>query len=179
MKVLLLFLLLFFTTILSAQENPKPATDVLKEAYTVAAKEGKKVFLIFHASWCGWCHKMDSSMNDKAVKKFFDDNYIIRHLTVFEAEGKKAFENPGALELLTKYNGNNDGIPFWLIFDSNGTLLADSKARPEGAELGTPGANTGCPASKEEVAHFIAVLKKTSRLKEGDLALIAKRFSEN
>ena len=77
-------------------QSPASATDVLKEAYQQAAKENKNVFVIFHASWCGWCHKMDKSMNDPICKKFFDDNYIIRHLVVDEAKDKKNLENPGA-----------------------------------------------------------------------------------
>ncbi len=40
----------------------------LKESMQQAAAENKNVFIIFHASWCGWCHKMDTSMNDQSVK---------------------------------------------------------------------------------------------------------------
>src|SRR3712207_6933629 len=41
------------------------------------------------------------------------------------------------------------------------------------------GNNTGCPATQEEVAHFISVLKKTSSLKDPQLAIIEKRFRQN
>ncbi|MBD0287325.1 MAG: hypothetical protein ICV79_18150, partial [Flavisolibacter sp.] len=58
-------------------------------------------------------------------------------------------------------------------------LLADSQIRPEGAGLDEPGQNAGCPAKKEEVAHFIRVLKKTSALNKDQLAIIQKRFREN
>src|SRR5262245_46462193 len=58
------------------------AETILKEAYQRAAKEKKNVMIIFHASWCGWCHKMDTAMNDVACKKFFTDNYVVEHLTV-------------------------------------------------------------------------------------------------
>ncbi|MBK7374589.1 MAG: hypothetical protein IPJ02_03205 [Chitinophagaceae bacterium] len=51
--------------------------------------------LIFHASWCGWCHKMDTSLNDISVKRFFDDNFVITHITVLESKGKERLENPG------------------------------------------------------------------------------------
>jgi thioredoxin-related protein len=45
----------------SAQEN---ASDILDKAYVKAKEENKNVFVIFHASWCGWCKRMDKNMND-------------------------------------------------------------------------------------------------------------------
>jgi len=163
----------------NAQQPPASADQILKEAYQQAAKENKKVFIMFHASWCGWCHRMDSSINDKNCKRFFDDNFVIRHLVVYESKGKENLENPGALELLTRYKGNDNGIPYWLVFDKDGWLLADSKIRAEGAGLDTEGDNSGCPASKEEVEHFIKVLKKTTSLNQEALGIIEKRFRQN
>ena len=157
----------------------KSANEILKEACQQAAKEKKNVFVIFHASWCGWCHKMDSAMNDNACKPLFNNNYVIRHLVVLESDNKKNFETPGALDLLKKYNGDNQGIPYWLILDKNGNLLADAQIRPEGAGLEEAGKNTGCPATPEEIAHFLKVLKKTSVLNTDQLAVIKKRFSKN
>jgi len=164
-------------TLLQAQLPPS-ADDVLKEAYKQATAEKKNVFVIFHASWCGWCRKMDTSINDKTVKKFFDDNYVIRHLVVYESKGKEKLENPGATDLLIKYKGNDQGIPYWLIFDKEGKLLADSKMRPEGAGP-EQGDNSGCPASEPEVQHFVNVLKKTSTLDDAQLKIIYARFREN
>ncbi|HYE55563.1 MAG TPA: thioredoxin family protein [Chitinophagaceae bacterium] len=179
MKYILTLLLASSVALLQAQETPKHTNDILKEAYQQAAKEKKNVFVIFHASWCGWCHKMDTAMNDKLVKKFFDDNYVIRHLVVHEAKDKKHLENPGAMDLLAKYKGQDQGIPFWLIFDKNGRLLADSQMRPAGAGPSEPGKNTGCPASEEEVAHFIRVLETTSPLNAEQLAIVKARFLKN
>ena len=41
------------------------------------------------------------------------------------------------------------------------------------------GDNSGCPASANEVAYFINVLKKTSNLNAADLAAIERRFRDN
>ena len=175
------FFLLFGCLVLSVSGNtqsPPSADAVLKEAHSVAGKENKNVFVLFHASWCGWCHKMDTAMNDLSVKKFFTDNYVIRHLVVYESKGKEHLENPGALDLLKKYKGDEQGIPYWFVFDKNGKLLADSKLRSEGGGIDT-GVNTGCPANEKEVAHFVKVLKQTSVLNEADLTIIEKRFREN
>jgi len=177
-KLLMPLLLFYITTSLFGQKAPASADEIMKEAYTTAKKENKKVLLMFHASWCGWCHKMDTSLNDLAVKKFFDDNFVIRHMVVFESKGKENLENPGALEMLTKYEGKEEGIPFWLIFDKDEKFLADSrmKATVNGVEKLQ---NTGCPASKEEVDYFISVLKKVTSLKEEALEKIRTRFRKN
>lgn len=170
-----------FTVLMSAHAQPAPpsAEEIMKEAYAVAAKENKKVFIMFHASWCGWCHKMDASMNDKACSKFFDDNFVIRHLVVYEPKGKENLENPGALEMLIRYKGADHGIPFWLVFDKEGNRLADSKMPPPAATPNGEAQNTGCPASKEEVEYFIKVLKKTAALNDDELEIIRKRFRQN
>src|ERR1700730_1899112 len=122
---------------------------------------------------------MDSSMNDINCSKFFSDNYVIRHLVIYESKGKEYLENPGGLNFLKKYNGADQGIPFWLIFDKNGKLLADSKLRHDESGFDSTGDNTGCPASEKEVAYFIRVLKKTSLLRPEQQAVIEKRFRRN
>lgn len=154
-----------------AQTKVLSADDILKPVYAKASKENKKVLLIFHASWCGWCRKMDSSLVDKNVKPLMDKNYEIAHLVVYESPNKKNLENPGALELLTKHGGADEGLPYWFVLDKQGNKLADSQYKP--------GENTGCPASEEEVAHWLSVLKKTSLLKDEELKLIETRFRKN
>lgn len=153
------------------QTRVPTADEVLQPVYAKALKENKKVMVIFHASWCGWCRKMDSSLLEKSIKPLIEKNYEIAHLTVYESPNKKELENAGALELLTKHGGADQGLPYWFVFDKNGTLLADSKYQPN--------KNTGCPASEEEVAYFIQVLKKTSSLNDKELDLIKNRFRKN
>lgn len=172
-----LIILLLVAVAVQAQPAP-PAEKVLKDAMQRAAHEHKNVFIIFHASWCGWCQRMDSIMNSVACKKLFNDNFVIEHLTVMESKSKLNLENPGAQDVLKKYNGEGQGIPFWLIFDAKGNLLGDCLIRPEGADLTTKGENTGCPATKEEVAHFLKVLKKTSALNASQLAVVEKSFTK-
>lgn len=171
-------LLLISISNLFSQKAPASAEDVMKEAFAIAKKQDKKVLLMFHASWCGWCHKMDTSLNDPSVKKLFDDNFVIRHLVVFESKGKESLENPGAMDMIAKYNGKEEGIPFWLIFDKDEIFLADSRMKSviNGVEKLS---NTGCPATKEEVEYFVGVLKKTTLLKEDELEKIRVRFRKN
>lgn len=178
MKLAAFFILFSFSllTHIHAQVPPDSADKIVQAAYQKASKENKNVFVIFHASWCGWCRKLDSSMNEPSIKPFFDNNYVIIHLTVYESKGKEALENPGALELLTKHGGNEQGLPYWFIFDAKENLLADSRMQYAGKNKLD---NTGCPANEEEVVNFIKVLKKTSSLTEKDITAIVKRFRQN
>ncbi len=167
----LFFISLTVFQMVMAQEKVESADTVLKQAYTEAAKSNKNVFVIFHASWCGWCHKLDSSLNDASCKKYFDDNYVFCHLTVYESTAKKSDENPGAEDFLNKYNGAQQGLPYFLIFDKQGTLMADSKNKDN--------KNIGCPATKDEVKHFVSILENTSKLNKHQLSIIEKRFVRN
>jgi len=164
---------------MQAQTTTPAASAVLKRAVTDAAEQNKKVLLMFHASWCGWCHKMDSSLNDITCKKFFDDHFVITHITVMESKGKENLENPGGLEMMLKYNGKDQGLPYWVILDKDYNLLFDSQIRKTQADGTVKGQNIGCPASQPEVDHFISVLKKTTPLTAAQLAIISKRFRQN
>ena len=179
-KSLLILFVLFAIKSGFAQTAALPASEVvLKEAYAKAAKEDKKVMLIFHASWCGWCKKMEASLNDPSIKPLIDNNYVIATLDVMEQPAKKNLENPGSFEVMTKLKGEKSGLPFWVILDAKGKVLGDSQVRPAGASLDTYGDNVGCPASPNEVAFFTALLKNTSKLNDEQLSVIAKRFALN
>jgi len=165
-KILLVALLLLMPlTNAIAQES---AATVLQKAQSQAKKEHKNVFVMFHASWCGWCKKMEKNMQSDACKKMFDDNFVLTQLTVQESPKNKNLENPGADVLLETYKGTKAGLPFWVLLGANGKILADS--------FNAKGENLGCPSSKDEVAEFKAKLKKTTKLNEKQLAVIEDTF---
>ena len=165
LKLLIVFLAVAFLQTSFAQES---ASSILDKAYKQAAQENKNVLIIFHASWCGLCKKMDANINDASCKAFFDKSYVIEHLVVLESEKNKHLENPGALDLLRKHKAEHSGIPFWLFYDSKGNLLANA--------FNKEGQNIGCPGSKEEVAAFVSILKKTSHLTDDELEIISEKF---
>lgn len=155
-----------------AQPPAPSATEILNAAYKKATTEKKNIFLIFHASWCGWCHKMDSAINDPSCKNLFDDNYLVVHLTVYESPAKKATENKGADELLKQYGVFDKGIPFWVVLDKDGKLLKDSFLKKDNDTSSI----IGCPASVQEVAALVAILKSTSSLTDPELEIISQVF---
>lgn len=178
MKVL--FSLLLALSLISgafAQEKALPADKIMDQAYALASKENKLVFVIFHASWCGWCHRMDSLMNVPETRALFHDNFVITHLVTGEKGEKLVLDNPGAKEMMAKYHGDQAGIPYWLIFSAKGKLLADSRMPAVDKKTGKKiKANVGCPANPDEVDYFISLLKKNTRLGKADLDVIANKF---
>lgn len=141
------------TTALAAP-TPPSAQAMLKAAEVKAGHGHKNVLLIFHASWCGWCHKLDDLLNSEQFKSAFDGSYVIVHVTVLENESHKADENPGGDDLLNSLGGKDGGIPFFAIFSPQGTKLGDSLA-PK---------NIGYPSEPAEVDHFMGLMKTTSHM---------------
>jgi len=163
-KIILVFALLIMQ-LTFAQEK---ADLVLNKALTQAKSENKNVLLIFHASWCGWCKLMEKNMNLPITKPLFDKSYVTAYIDVQERGEKKSLENPGGQELMNKYKGETAGLPFWLMINPKGELLADS--------FDDKGENIGSPTSPEEVASFLTKLEKTSQLNKTELQNIKQVF---
>lgn len=172
-----LVLIAFVSLCVKAQQAPKTAQEILDNTIVLAKQQHKKALIMFHASWCGWCKKMDASINDPACKKYFDSSFVIDHITVFEQGKKVQFNNPGGQDLYEKYDGDS-GIPFWLIFDEDGNLLANSNYQPTGDTTGKH-QNIGCPSTEEEVNYFISLLKKYTSITDAQAKAVYTRFRKN
>jgi hypothetical protein len=148
----------------------------LAQAIAEATAGRKNIFVVFGASWCGWCRKLDEVMNQPLMKGLFGDNYVILHLKMDENSDKKYLETPGAEVLSQQYGGQGQGLPYWVILDSTGRYLADSRFE---SSTSVAAGNIGCPATVEEVSYFIKVLRKTSLLSAQDLYQIGQQFLQN
>lgn len=162
---IILVLSLFLSQLNAAQEK---ADVALKKSLTEAKTQKKNVLLIFHASWCGWCKLMEKNMNLPETKPIFDKKFVTTYIDVQEVGEKKKLENPGGQELMDKYKGKDAGLPFWLILNPQGEVLADS--------FDSKGENLGSPATPEEVSAFIAKLEKSSKMDKQELDVIQKVF---
>lgn len=153
-----LMLSLFLAAMIASAQSlkPQPAQEVLKAAVKQAESSDKTVFLIFHASWCGWCKRLDAGLQDPEVKPLIDANYIVTHLVVMESKEKKDLENPGGAEILKELGGEKSGLPFYAFIDGKGKMIASSNVMPKDQNIGYPG-------SKEEIEAFEMLLKKTAK----------------
>lgn len=157
-RSLVLVAALASTSIVMASD-PVPATGALKSASERAAKEHKSVLVVFHASWCGWCKRLDKFMADKQMGGIIDRNFVTVHLDVLENGDKRSLENPGGLETMKALGGENAGLPFMAVLDAKGKLMVNSNApTPDGK-----GSNIGYPAQPNEIAHFLTMLKKGAK----------------
>lgn len=145
-------LLLALTFLGAPHGNTGNASKALSRLETKAGREHKNVFLVFHASWCGWCHKLDQLMNDSRFKNAFGDNYEVLQVDVMENGPKKSLETPGGLELMKAAGGEGQGLPYYAIYSPKGSLLMDSK---------NP-ANIGYPSQPSEISYFIKLLETTA-----------------
>lgn len=162
-KAIIFSLFILFASNIKAQT----ASEIMDNAYNQAKIENKNVFLIFHASWCGWCKKMEKNMEDDLVKEYFDSNYVKAFITVEERGEKAKLNTPGGNNLVEKSGGKNQGLPYWVILDEKGNVLKDSRINGE---------NVGGPASEKEVDFLISVLEPTSKNQKIDPDKIKEVF---
>jgi len=142
MKIRLIIPLLFFAgcSIVSAQMNP--ATNVtlhatrpiiydesadgskqIAEALATATKEHKRVFLIFGANNCGWCHILHNFFQtDTNAAAVLHHEFVVAMIDVkTDTSGK--IENWHNGFLLKKYSPIYQGVPFIVILDADGKQL--------------------------------------------------------
>lgn len=147
--------LAIFVAAVSFADTPS-AGELVSRARSEAKKGGKNVLVIFHASWCGWCHRFDKFLDTTDEGKLVKDALEVVHVTVLEDPKHKADENAGGLELMSKFGGKDAGLPFMAILDTNtGKIVVNSLQKP-----GDTKTNTGYPGSASEIAHFVSMLQK-------------------
>lgn len=152
---LVLALILVTVVACGQSEKPEKADAVLNAALQRAGGENKTVLLIFHASWCGWCKRLDAALESPDLKNIMNDHYVVSHLDVMESKANKKLENPGGNEMMGELGGAKSGLPFYAFLNREGKKIADSNVMPEDQNIGYPG-------SAEEIVAFEKLLKKTA-----------------
>lgn len=152
MKPRLLSTLLVTVIAAATLAAPPSAQTLIDAANKKAAKEHKTVMVMFSASWCGWCHKFQDWLKKPEISKVMDKYFVQVVLDVQERPEKADLENAGGEELLSKWGGDKQGIPFTVFLDPKGKVLADS--RRDGKS------NIGFPAAPEEIDWWFTMLTK-------------------
>lgn len=155
---LAVMLILFASAVCRAPaEATQPADRVIAAAETAAAGQHKNVWVIFGASWCGWCRQLDKFINEPDIRPILDQHFVLAHLTVDERGDKASLDSPGGDAVRKRLGGSNaSGLPFFAFLDPAGNVLINSNRD------GKPGGNIGFPSAPEEVDWFMTMLHRAA-----------------
>lgn len=93
----------------------------LKEAEEKAAREHKRLLLVFGANWCFDCHVLDLAFHGPELAPIVAANYEVVHVDLGPDEKKNA-------DLVRQFDiPLNKGIPAMAVADSDGKLIVSQK----------------------------------------------------
>jgi len=99
---------------------PEEAQTEISSALAAAAKDHKRVLLVFGGNWCYDCHVLDTTFRSKAFAPIVNANYHVIHINVGNYDAN--------LDLADKYQiPLKKGVPSLAILDADGTLVVSQK----------------------------------------------------
>jgi thioredoxin 1 len=99
---------------------PEDAHAEISSALAAAAKDHKRVLLVFGGNWCYDCHVLDATFRSKSFAPIVNANYHVLHINVGNYDAN--------LDLADKYQiPLKKGVPSLAILDPDGTLVVSQK----------------------------------------------------
>jgi hypothetical protein len=99
---------------------PEEAPAEVNAALAAAARDHKRVILVFGANWCYDCHVLDKTFHSKQIAPLVEANYHVVHISI--GDGDKN------LGLARKYEVPIDkGVPALAVLDHDGKLVFSQK----------------------------------------------------
>ncbi|MGA3294892.1 MAG: thioredoxin family protein [Candidatus Acidiferrales bacterium] len=98
---------------------PEKASAEIRAALAVAAKDHKRVILVFGGNWCYDCHVLDATFHSKAIAPLVNANFHIVHISVGD-EGDRNLDlaNHYGIPLKTPPR-----VPSLAVLDPDGKLV--------------------------------------------------------
>jgi len=104
---------------------PQEAQSDLNAALATAAKEHKRVLVVFGANWCYDCHVLDTTFHSTSFAPLVNNNYVVVHVSIGD-EGK---DNN---DLAAKFGvGLERGVPNLAVLDANGKVIVAQRGEFE------------------------------------------------
>jgi ketosteroid isomerase-like protein len=99
---------------------PEEAPAEISSALAAAAKDHKRVLLVFGGNWCYDCHVLDTTFRSKSFAPLVNANYHVIHINVGNYDAN--------LDLAKKYEiPLEKGVPSLAILDPDGKLVVSQK----------------------------------------------------
>lgn len=105
-----------------AQPNPQlydtnaNATEEIQHAQAEAAREHKRILLVFGGNWCIDCHVLDNAFHQPRIAPLLKAGFIVVHVDVGEYTKN--------LDLAVKYHVDlKKGVPSIAVLETNGSFL--------------------------------------------------------
>jgi thioredoxin 1 len=101
-------------------EEPAEVRAGIEAAKAMAAREGKRVAVVFGADWCPDCFAFDSALKHRLVLPIVEPSYVFVKVSIGNRNRN--------LELMEGYGmAVENGIPAVAILEPDGTLVASQR----------------------------------------------------
>jgi thiol:disulfide interchange protein len=105
-----------------ASPNPKlydttaNAQQEIRRAQLAAAREHKRILLVFGGNWCIDCHVLDNAFHQPRIVPLLKDNFIVLHVDVGEYTKNLALAQKYHIDL-------KKGVPSIAVLETTGAFL--------------------------------------------------------